>query len=126
GAAPQFRYQRVVVAGHSLGSLVAYDALNALLTTDAAGGRGLRVAGRTQALVTFGSPLDKTAFLFHARIHKTAVYTALDSSRQPLVWDKDVRRAVQWVNLYAKSDIISGPLNYFDRPDADPATQPPP
>lgn len=112
--ADRFRYQRVVVTGHSLGSAVAYDALNALLVADqSAGGGDLRVADRTQALVTFGSPLDKTAFLFHAQPRKTAAYTALDSSRQPLLWDKAVRQAVQWVNLYSGADIVSGPLDYY-------------
>ncbi|MBF9221466.1 hypothetical protein [Hymenobacter ruricola] len=125
GAAGPFYYQRVVMAAHSLGSLVAYDALNAILLADEAAGGGLRVPARTGALVTYGSPLDKTTFLFHAKSQKTAIYTALDSSRQPLVWDAAARRAVQWVNLHSTADIISGALDYFDSPASRAAGTPP-
>lgn len=113
-ATNRFQYQRIVITGHSLGSLVAYDALNGLLVADEAVSGGLQIAARTQAFVTSGSPLDKTAFFFHAQPKKTAVYTALDSSRQPLIWDKAVRQKIQWINLYADADIISGHLDYYD------------
>ena len=57
-------YDDVIVAGHSLGSVVAYDALNQLLLEEAQVPGAPTVAQRTRLLLTFGSPLDKTAYLF--------------------------------------------------------------
>ena len=48
----------------SLGSVIAYDALNALLNEDALNQHALKVAERTRVLATFGSPLDKIAYVF--------------------------------------------------------------
>ncbi len=59
-------YDRIIVAGHSLGSVVAYDALSEISNQLVSGAWTIpddnkeRIAG----LVTFGSPLDKIAFLF--------------------------------------------------------------
>src|SRR5262249_49386609 len=59
-------YEKIVIVGHSLGSVLAYDTLNALInldnTSDAADQR--YVVSRTRALLTFGSHLDKPAFIF--------------------------------------------------------------
>jgi hypothetical protein len=58
-------YDEVIVAGHSLGSVVAYDALSRL-SNDIVG-RHWQVPAddkRLSTLVTFGSPLDKIALLF--------------------------------------------------------------
>jgi pimeloyl-ACP methyl ester carboxylesterase len=64
-------YDQVIVAGHSLGSVVAYDALSRVNAEMIAGlGAGndpdriRQRAGRLRGLVTFGSPLDKVAFMF--------------------------------------------------------------
>ncbi len=70
------RYRQVFVAGHSLGSVVAYDAVSRIaMRTDHAlmtGSQGSRVLtsaeiGRLGGLVTFGSPLDKIALMFWPR-----------------------------------------------------------
>ena len=66
------RYENVVILGHSLGSLIAYDTLNAMINLEAArseSGVPNSVVGRTKALITFGSPLDKTAFLFRVQLN---------------------------------------------------------
>src|SRR5213080_2751829 len=57
-------YSRVVVVGHSLGSVLAYDTLNALINEDQVCAKQRGVVSKTRALITFGSPLDKTAFMF--------------------------------------------------------------
>ena len=85
GAGPEYqesdwRYGRVLIAGHSLGTQVAFDALNRLDHLLGQGevrgaddeGRLLingqpstrKVADLLCGLVTFGSPLDKVAFFF--------------------------------------------------------------
>ena len=69
----RLRYQKVFVAGHSLGSVVAYDAISRLaMRADHALASG--VGGthtftpseleRMGGLITFGSPLDKVALTF--------------------------------------------------------------
>jgi len=59
----------IVVVGHSLGSVIAYDALNRIImdtTTNGnrEGGIDREYAQRIIGLVTFGSVLDKVAFFF--------------------------------------------------------------
>lgn len=107
-------YDRLVVVGHSLGSVVAYDTLNALVMRDSLKGNPLQVANRTAMFLTFGSPLDKTAYIF--RNHKAieaAVREGLAARIQPMIMDYK-NRPSRWVNLYSRHDWISGPLDYYD------------
>jgi hypothetical protein len=57
------RYDQVILAGHSLGSVVAYDAVMGIDNDEMA---GLQVPAKLPDvhLVTFGSPLDKIAYFF--------------------------------------------------------------
>ncbi|WP_400190468.1 hypothetical protein [Hymenobacter sp. B81] len=112
----QFCYDRVVIVGHSLGSAVAYDALNASLLLDEALGGKLRVAQRTARLLTFGSPLDKMTYVFHNQVPPGNTLRAMQgASRQPLIRDQRVREQVSWVNIYSPFDPVSSALHYFDR-----------
>jgi hypothetical protein len=116
-------YSKVVVVGHSLGSVLAYDTLNALINLDnvSAAGAGRGVVHRTRALITFGSPLDKTAFIFRTQSNhpKDQIREQLAASVQPLILSYKLFRppAFEWVNIWSKRDIISGELNYYDDPD---------
>ena len=115
------RYDGVLVVGHSLGSVVSYDVLNRLLNEDqlqrTAGGAVLDVAGRTRLLLTFGSPLDKTAFIFAIQNRRmNEAREALATTLQPLIRDYAVRARLRWINIYSPWDIISGALNYYDEP----------
>ena len=115
-------YPRVVVVGHSLGSVLAYDTLNALINLDNVSAHHDRrnVVARTRALVTFGSPLDKTAFIFRmqARNDHEWIREQLAASVQPLIVSyKDYRPpSFDWINIWSRMDIISGELNYYDDP----------
>jgi hypothetical protein len=111
-------YARIVVAGHSLGSVAVYDALNRLLVEDAQRDAPRGIVARTALLLTFGSPLDKTAFLFGAQGPGTEAREALAASVQPLISDPGAR--LPWVNVYSPWDIISGPLDYYDLPAGEP------
>ncbi len=104
-------YDRIVIVAHSLGSVVAYDVLNILLRTDLPRGGQIDVAGRTNALITFGSPLDKLAFLFSQQ-HISETQEALAATIQPLLQRPAWRP--HWTNIYSRNDIISGRLDYFD------------
>lgn len=115
-------YDQVIVVGHSLGSVIVYDALNAMINEDMLNGGSLDVAGRTPMLVTFASPLDKLAFLFALQKNKTdEAREALAASLQPLVESYDFRPK-RWINIYSPWDIIGGKILFYDSPDylADP------
>ena len=125
-------YRKVVMVGHSLGSVLAYDTLNALINQDnvsaPADQRG--VVGRTRALVTFGSPLDKTAFIFRMQVRKANeqdwIREQLAASVQPLIVSYALYRppGFEWVNIWSRMDIISGELNYYDDPGLPPNQAP--
>ncbi len=113
-------YEQVVVVGHSLGSVVSYDMLNQLLCEDAIdrqAGRPTRDVGRrTPLFLTFGSPLDKTTFVFAIQHRRTTqAREALVASAQPMLQGYEWRPE-RWVNIYSPWDIISGSLEYFDLP----------
>jgi hypothetical protein len=105
------RYRKVIIVAHSLGSVIAYDTLNALLRTDDVHDNHLQVSARTGALITFGSPLDKIAYLFAIQ-RNTDLQEALATTVQPLLADAAVRP--RWINIHSHHDIISGGLQYFD------------
>jgi hypothetical protein len=106
-------YDAVIIVGHSLGSVVAYDALNQMIRDDELQNR-TDVVDRTPLFLTFGSPLDKTAFIFSLQGHKTSeAREALAASVQPMISDYRFRPK-EWVNLWSPWDIISGHLGFYD------------
>ena len=113
-------YSRVAIVGHSLGSVVAYDALNALLLEERMGA-STRVKERTSLLLTFGSPLDKTALSFALQNQRTSpTRDALGALPQPLILEEAFRQRLSWINVWATADVISDPLQFYDRPRVDP------
>jgi hypothetical protein len=124
----QANYRHIVVVGHSLGSVLAYDTLNALINLDnvgiAIGDSPRYVVERTRGLITFGSPLDKTAFLFRAQAKNDQdwIREQMTNSVQPLIVDYELfRRPNSWVNLWSPMDIISGALDYYDAAGVEPS-----
>lgn len=129
------KYDKVVILGHSLGSVIAYDTLNAMINIEAARnqqGDPNPAVDRTRALITFGSPLDKTAFLFrvqldvesHSLDEEGSLRETMVSAVQPLIADYQYRfkpgrvpEGPKWINLWSRMDIISGHLDYYDDPD---------
>jgi len=110
-------YEGVVWVGHSLGSVVVYDALNALIMDDELARKPARAVERTRLLVTFGSPLDKIAFIFASQwVSATETREALAASFQPLILDYERFRGIPWVNIWSPADIISGDLDFYDDP----------
>jgi hypothetical protein len=111
-------YDRIVVMGHSLGSVVAYDTLNALLNEDLADDMCMGVASRTKLFLTFGSPLNKTAFLFRSQLPESAVVReSLAAAQQPMIVAYDNRHRVKWLNIHSADDWISGPAQLYDSDD---------
>src|SRR6266567_4478833 len=117
GSEPGFLYQKIIVVGHSLGSVIGYDVLNGLLLEDLFSNHPLDVVRRTRMFLTFGSPLDKTAFLFRTQQDMCSpVREVAAAAVQPMIQHYNYRPE-EWVNLYSKSDIISGSLEFYDPPD---------
>jgi hypothetical protein len=113
------QYEHIAMMGHSLGSAITYDTLNALINNDALNGNKLDVIKRTKLLLTFGSPLDKFAFLFASQINKaTATREALAATLQPLIQAYLPFRNIKWINVYSDRDIVSGRLDFYDDEEA--------
>lgn len=116
-------YERIAVFAHSLGSVAAYDALNAQLNADDLAPAAERVGAlaRTCLFLSFGSPLDKTAFLFKSHGHAMGeTREALAAAVQPLIQDYAFR-TFPWINVSSRQDIISGALDLYDDPGHTPA-----
>jgi hypothetical protein len=103
------------VAGHSLGSVIAYDTLNRLMLDDWLSKNNLGIANRTNSLVTFGSPLNKTAFFFTIQGKDTLrIRERLAATVQPMIESYHKFRKFRWINVYSRNDIISGKLEFYD------------
>jgi hypothetical protein len=111
----ELEYSDVAMIGHSLGSVIAYDTLNRLINDDLAGkpGRRLDVVERTCLLLTVGSPLDKTAYLFGVQREPTNGRDALAATIQPLIQHPAYRPA-RWINIHSRWDPISGAIEFYD------------
>jgi hypothetical protein len=117
GVAPEFQYDKIALVGHSLGSVIAYDTLNRLMLDDWLCEGALQVAERTATMVTFGSPLNKTAFLFTIQGKDTLhIRERLASTVQPLIMSYPKFRKLKWINVYSRNDIVSGDLKFYDLP----------
>jgi hypothetical protein len=109
-----FAYDSVIVVGHSLGSVIAYDTLNTLMLEDGLASSPIGVAKRTSMLLTFGSPLDKTAFIFRTqKSQESEVREGLAAAVQPMIVDYE-NRPRRWINIYSTHDWIGGSLEYYD------------
>lgn len=109
-------YRQVGVVGHSLGSVIAFDALNSvLLQEQLQPADALDVRRRTTLLLTFGSPLDKIAYVYSTLSTATdAVRELLTGAAKPLLSDRTTRTGLTWVNIWAPADVISGSLSFYD------------
>jgi hypothetical protein len=124
-------YRNIVIVGHSLGSVIAYDTLNAIFnieTTSNPPSATNAAVKRTKALITFGSPLDKSAFIFRDQFKRNSKNGMLREQAacaiQPLItnysfrFDENSRPpGPMWINLWSPMDIISGSLGYYDALD---------
>ncbi len=129
-------YKRVILAGHSLGSVIAYDTLNKMNNSFNTGQIPLPLASKLGGLVTFGSPLDKVAFFFDERSPRSqyikrqllAQYHGFKRRSVYPNWipprpvQSDVKHyldGMRWLNFWARKDPVSGPLDFYDIPDQD-------
>lgn len=135
-------YERIVLAGHSLGSVISYDLLNRLLDEVRApygiGPQG-KLAGRLDAkelekvrgLVTFGSPLDKIYYFFRTEVpaqqairaqilsfmhgfRRASSGRAYGDFQFPRYRIPDPSPEFKWINVWAAADPVSGHLDFYE------------
>ncbi len=128
-------YQRIIVAGHSLGSVIAYDALNRIILQANTGKKMIspNAAKKIVGLITFGSPLDKIAFFFRQFVPSdNRVRLKILADRHTfrtcslLQVDNDIKPPsdfyqlpdVRWLNFWHPSDLLSGKLDLYDLQEA--------
>jgi hypothetical protein len=134
-------YDQVIVAGHSLGSVIAYDTLNQLLNKRYS--REDQIVGyvpsktkvtqdelnKVLGLVTFGCPLDKVHYFFrenvpaHQAIRAQLLQFLQSFRKTPSNYDYGLYRlqrydasglnSVLWLNAWSKQDPVSGALHFY-------------
>ncbi|HXQ26481.1 MAG TPA: hypothetical protein VN822_08765 [Candidatus Acidoferrales bacterium] len=135
------KYARVILAGHSLGSVIAYDTINELLAERNAdpGPAGDRPAPpldpadlrKLKGLATFGSPLDKIYYFFREHVKRdqavrAQILSMLHSFRKkPSGRDYgefqfnysfgqlDGAEGLVWINAWALMDPVSARLKFY-------------
>jgi hypothetical protein len=128
-------YDRIVVVGHSLGSVIAFDTLNLVNLAMNTGAIPPDQRARIIGLVTFGSPLDKIAFFFREHTPddqslRRQILAHLHSFKgRDLDFRKNARvvanpiatylEHVRWLNFWDPEDPVSGHLDFYDIPDKD-------
>jgi pimeloyl-ACP methyl ester carboxylesterase len=126
-------YEGVVVVGHSLGSVVALDALERLDARDS------DILSRVDAIVTFGTALEKVKYFFSResdsysamavrrlkeRERAIAEAGGIEDIRQSVAVAQSLQtleRAVDlaggkrraWVNLWYANDVVANPITSF-------------
>ena len=135
-------YDHVIVAGHSLGSVIAYDTINELLVqfNGAAGPPNdqpsqkltLEQLQKLRGLLTFGSPLDKIYYFFREHVKedqaiRAQILSMLYSFRKkpsgrdygPFKFNYTFAQLknLLWVNAWSLMDPVSGKLTFYDTDD---------
>lgn len=127
-------YDQIVIAGHSLGSVIAYDAINRIILQISALEEPdysimKQKANKVVGLVTFGSPLDKIGFFFREYIEgkyqiqrEMTEHTYTFRTKSLFGENKQIELPdnfynfpqIKWLNFYHKKDLISGKLDLYD------------
>lgn len=126
-------YDAVYLVGHSLGSVIAYDAINHLIrevqAAPAAGPLALAHLERLRGLLTFGSPLDKVNYFFRIRVDgrqplRAQIISLLHAFRKrasardygALAFATPKFKGLtglRWLNVWSYADIVSGRLDFY-------------
>jgi hypothetical protein len=126
------QYDRVLIAAHSLGTVIAYDVLNDLMTKNLAAPTVAAAAAapklgldRITALFTFGSPLNKIFYFFRSRTEKKT--TVLNEILYDLhnfrlripapvgavPTGSPFSKHFCWYNAWSPWDIVSGRMLFY-------------
>lgn len=129
-------YDQVLVAAHSLGSVIAYDSLSQLIVRSLAKDPSLTGVPlvKIKGLLTFGCPLNKVVYFFRARtnlrtnvlsqilytLHSFRLRTPLPAEANPAIavphpFPEKIPFSPNflWYNAYSPFDIISGRMQFY-------------
>ena len=124
-------YDRIVLVGHSLGSVIAYDALNRINNRMNVKLTDRKLSVKLTGLATFGSPLDKIAFFFRERAKANQLvrrqmldhYHGFKSKGAHLGEDEIATIAneiapllddhMRWWNFWDPKDPVAGHLDFY-------------
>jgi len=136
------KYDRVLIAAHSLGSVIAYDTMNNLLdmarSSTAVGSLQPQQLASLRGLITFGCPLNKIYYFFREQDDpklalrdqtldllygfRSAIPAEVDSSlafrydEVPGSWfkaEEELKKGFRWINAYSLGDPISGRIVFY-------------
>lgn len=131
-------YDNVVLVGHSLGSVIAYDTINEIITAVSAQsnpGEEREVSlsyaqlKKLTGLVTFGSPLDKIYYFFREHVApdqaiRGQILSMLHSFRKApsgrkygdfkFTYTRPRLEQLRWLNAWSPLDPVSARLHFYD------------
>lgn len=101
-------YERVIVAGHSLGSVIGLDILRQTYLRVLATGNGQEIWEKITDFITFGSPLRKVSY-FILQEEGNPERLRMDSyvSTLKLVFRSGTKNEMKWHNFVIRSDPIA-------------------
>lgn len=98
-------YEEIVVFGHSLGSVIAFDALDGLRF------RTPPLLPKVKAFVTFGAAIEKVRYFFDQRA---------PGSRERAELAADAFDGVagdrSWINIWYGNDVVANPITSLNKP----------
>ena len=136
-------YENIIIVGHSLGSVVAYDTINRInhelnvgtMKSEDTNRKNVSsedFAVKLKGLVTFGSPLDKIAFFLRDRAGKhqpikeqiqdnfhsfrAKDWHPKDELYKSMKLENDIKRYLDdivWLNFFEPNDPIAGHLDFY-------------
>ena len=95
-------YEHIVVVGHSLGSVIAFTALDRLVR------RVPELLPRIKAFITIGTALEKVRYFFERRMD-----TDEAASRRLIEPARTIAADRVWVNLWYENDLVANPITTF-------------
>jgi hypothetical protein len=109
-------YDEVIVVGHSLGSVIAYDLLCRVLHPDAEW-EVKQARERVKHLFTIGSPLDKVWYFFRDRSNADnpvyqGILAKLKGTKDAGIPESPLSD-LEWTNIWCATDVISGNLTEY-------------
>lgn len=115
-------YDRVVVMGHSLGSVIAMDAIIALHHAHKEGAVPSSSWERLRSLVTYGTALEKARYFFDASMKVTLsssflawrdeIYGPLFSAKREVL-DGPPGSGIHWSNYWYLPDPVANPIESY-------------
>jgi hypothetical protein len=118
-------YDEVLLLGHSLGSVIAYDVVDRLNKETNVEPGFVPSSEKLKGLITFGSPLDKIAFFFDEKIPREQrvrrdLVSQLHSFRRRYVSEEVLENDIDqnmgnvaWINFWIKQDPVCGSLDVY-------------